>query len=102
MEKYRDITFYIHLKQKLFGSVQSIIVLSMWKKAMNKTPFARELNRQGLTIMQLAGATGIGFKYLYQLRDGTRCHPSWPYVVKIARALDVEPESIFPIKYGRR
>lgn len=61
-----------------------------------KTPLAKELERQGVTVTELAAATGLDRKYLYLLKDGDRRNPSWRIVSKISAALNVRAETLFP------
>lgn len=65
------------------------------------TPLQRIMTAQGMTVMTLSRKTGLKCKYLYALASGERTHPSWPFVAKIAKALNVDPTVIFP-PYGRR
>lgn len=60
------------------------------------TPLSKELNRQGLSVMDLSRATGLNFKYLYLIRNGQRRNLSWRIVHQISAALNVRPEKVFP------
>lgn len=60
------------------------------------TPLAKELERQGITVMELSRATGLNAKYLYHIKDGRRKNISWRHVAKISAALNVRPEILFP------
>jgi DNA-binding Xre family transcriptional regulator len=63
---------------------------------MRLTPLAQELKRQGISVMDLARATGLNPKYLYLIKDGRRKNISWYFVAKISSALRVRPEILFP------
>lgn len=63
---------------------------------LRKTRKARKL-----TQTALADLTGIDQTTISKLELGTMQTPSWPIVAKLAHALKVKPESLFPIEVGK-
>jgi transcriptional regulator with XRE-family HTH domain len=58
---------------------------------------ARRLER-GLTQDALAAASRVPQKHVSQLELGRIGSPSWPTVYRLARALKVKPEHLFPVE----
>lgn len=62
----------------------------------------REMREQlGLTQVELAERAGIDQTTVSKLELGTMQNPSWPVVAKLARALGVNPEDLFPIEVAK-
>lgn len=50
-----------------------------------------------LTQVQLAERSGIDQTTISAIEIGKNQNPSWETVVRLARALDVAPEELFPV-----
>jgi len=55
---------------------------------------------RGLTQEQLADLSGIEQAVISALETGRNRSPGWRIVGRLARALDVRPEEIFPVEVG--
>jgi transcriptional regulator with XRE-family HTH domain len=59
----------------------------------------RETRKQrGLTQIQLSELAGVEQGTISRLENGESDRPSWEIVARLARALDVPPEELFPIE----
>lgn len=56
---------------------------------------ARRIAR--LTQLQLAKKAGVDNSMISRLEDGSRKRPSYVAMVRIARALNVAPDELFPV-----
>lgn len=65
----------------------------------HKTPLAISLRecrlRAGLTIRQLAAASGLAASTLYRLESGEIAKPRPSYLQQIARALSIDVENLY-------
>lgn len=65
----------------------------MARPATIRTPLGRELARVGVTLVDLAAATGIGYTHLWRVTSGER-PLSERNRYRCAKALGVPPESL--------
>ena len=56
---------------------------------------------KGLTQAALADLAGIDQTTISKIEVGTMQAPSWPVVAKLAKALKVKPETLFPVEVGK-
>ena len=62
----------------------------------------RETREQrGLTQSALAELAGIDQTTISKIEVGTLQTPSWPVVARLAKALRVKPETLFPVEVGK-
>lgn len=62
----------------------------------------RETREQrGLTQMALAELAGVDQTTISKIEVGTMQTPSWPIVARLAKALRVKPEALFPLEAGK-
>jgi transcriptional regulator with XRE-family HTH domain len=57
--------------------------------------------RKGLTQVQLAAKSGVDQTTISKIEVGTMQSPSWAIVAKLAYALRVRPEALFPVEVGK-
>ena len=51
----------------------------------------------GLTQQQLARKAGVDVTLISRLENGQRLNASYPTIVRLARALNLEPEELLPV-----
>jgi transcriptional regulator with XRE-family HTH domain len=51
----------------------------------------------GLTQQQLALKAGVDVTLISRLENGQRLNASYPTIVRLARALNLEPEELLPV-----
>jgi transcriptional regulator with XRE-family HTH domain len=54
-------------------------------------------NKKGITQEQLEGMTGIEQPTISALETGRIKKPSWEIVARLSKALNVNPEELFPV-----
>lgn len=54
--------------------------------------------QKDITQAQLADEVGIDVTTISDIERGKNQNPSWETVVRLARALDVPPEELFPVE----
>ena len=64
------------------------------KKAMRLKKLREDA---GLTQQQLADKAGVNVTLISKLETGQRQRASYPSIVRLARALDLEPEQLLPV-----
>lgn len=65
-----------------------------------KTPTQLKNYRKvaGLTQKQLAQKSGVDVTLISKLESGQRLRASYPSIVRLARALNLEPEELLPVE----
>jgi transcriptional regulator with XRE-family HTH domain len=56
----------------------------------------------GLSQEALAAKSGVDIAVISRLERGLRRQPSYETVVRLARALNLEPEELIPVAVGRK
>jgi len=56
----------------------------------------------GLTQEQLARKSGVDVTLISRLENGQRTNASYPSIVRLARALNLEPEELMPVALPKR
>jgi transcriptional regulator with XRE-family HTH domain len=56
----------------------------------------------GLSQEGLAAKSGVDIAVISRLERGLRRQPSYETVVRLARALNLEPEELIPVAVGRK
>jgi len=69
------------------------------KQAMELAKFRRIA---GLSQQKLADKSGVDIAVISRLERGLKREPSYQTVIRLARALHLEPEELVPLHYRRR